>query len=239
GVVHLCGFNYRFVPAVRLARELVESGELGEIVHFRARYLQSSGWEADESRWRFDPAQAGLGAMGDLGSHVVDLARYLVGEVSSVSALVRTVVPGRRVDDHFVAAVEFENGVAGTLEASRLARGRANSNAFEINGSKGSVVFDLERLNELEVADTKRFRRVLVTEPSHPFMRYWWPHGHIIGWGESVVHELAHVIETIAGEHAVAPHGATFADGYRCAEVLEAIVRSSESSRREPVTYRA
>src|SRR5207249_2149906 len=192
GVKHLCGFNYRFVPAVRLARELLEAGELGEVVHFRARYLQSWGWEADPALWRFDRGEAGTGALGDLGTHVIDLARYLVGEISSVSALVRTFVPGREVDDYFVTTVEFENGAAGTLEASRLARGRINSNVFEVNGSRGSLVFDLERLNELQVSDRTAFRRVLVTEPEHPFMRHWWPPGHVIGWGETVVHELAH-----------------------------------------------
>ncbi len=238
GVNHLCGFNYRFVPAVRLARELLEAGELGDVVHFRARYLQSGGWDADEAAWRFDPAQAGTGVIGDLGSHSIDLARYLVGEIASVSALVRTIVPGRRVDDHFVAAAEFENGVVGTLEASQLARGRANSNAFEINGSKGSLAFDAERLNELELADARGFRRVLVTEPQHPFMRFWWPHGHIVGWGDTFIHELGHLLEAIAGEHGVAPHGATFNDGYRCSEVIEAILRSAESGRRENVSYR-
>jgi predicted dehydrogenase len=238
GVRHLCGFNYRFVPAVRLARELLEAGELGEPVHFRARYLQSWGWEADPNLWRFDRAQAGTGAIGDLGTHIIDLARYLVGEITAVSARVRTIVPGREVDDHLVATVEFENGVVGTLEASRLARGRINSNAFEVNGSNGSLSFDVERLNELEVADTKSFRRILVTEPSHPFMRFWWPPGHIVGWGDTLVHELGHMLEAIAGEHDVAPYGATFEDGYRCAEVTEAILRSAESGNREEVSYR-
>jgi predicted dehydrogenase len=147
-------------------------------------------------------------------------------------------VSGREVDDHFVATVEFENGVTGTLEASRLARGRLNSNAFEVNGSQGSLAFDAERLNELEVADESGFRRVLVTEPEHPYLRYWWPPGHVIGWGDTFVHELGHLLEAIAGEHEVAPHGATFEDGYRCAEVLDAIVRSAESGRQEQVTYR-
>jgi predicted dehydrogenase len=239
GVRHMCGFNYRFVPAVRLARELLESGELGDVVHFRARYLQSWGWEADQALWRFDRAQAGTGAIGDLGTHIIDIARYLVGEIVSVSALVRSIVPGREIDDHFVAMIEFDDGVVGTLEASRLARGRINSNAFEVNGSKGSLFFDVERLNELEVADAKNFRRVLVTEPEHPYMRYWWPPGHIIGWGDTFTHELGHMLEAIAGEHDVAPHGATFEDGYRCAEVADAILRSAESGRREPVEYRA
>ena len=239
GVHHLCGFNYRFVPAVRLARNLLEAGELGEVVHFRGRYLQSWGWDADPARWRFDPAQAGTGALGDLGSHLIDLGRYLVGEIASVSALVRTFVPGREVDDQFVAAVEFENGAAGTLEASRLARGRLNSNVFEVNGSKGSLVFDLERLNELQVADGQGFRRVLVTQRDHPYLRYWWPPGHTIGWGDTFVHELGHLLESIAGEHGIAPHGATFEDGYRCAEVVDAILRSAESGRQESVRYRS
>jgi len=237
-VRHLCGCNYRFVPAVRLAREVLEAGELGDVVHFRARYLQSWGWDADENAWRLDRSQSGTGAIGDLGTHIVDIARYLVGEIASVSALVRTFVPGREVDDHFVATVEFANGVAGTLEASRLARGRINSNTFEVNGTKGSLVFDVERLNELEVADTGSFRRVLVTEPEHPYMRYWWPPGHIVGWGDTFTHELGHMLEAIAGEHEVAPHGATFEDGYRCAEVTDAIMRSAASGRREAVTYR-
>jgi predicted dehydrogenase len=237
GVQHMCGFNYRFVPAVRLARELLEAGEIGDVVHFRATYLQSWGWDADESVWRFDRAQASTGAIGDLGTHIIDLARYLVDEIVSVSALVRTVVPGREVDDHFVATVEFAGGAVGTLEASRLARGRINYNAFEVNGSKGSIAFDVERLNELQVADEKRFARVLVTEPDHPFMRYWWPPGHIVGWGDTFTHEIAHLLAAIAGEATVAPHGATFEDGYRCAEVADAIVRSSATGRKETISY--
>ena len=238
GVRHLCAFNYRFVPAVRLARELLEAGKLGEVVHFRARYLQSWGWDADPGLWRFDSEQAGTGALGDLGTHVIDLARYLVGEIGSVSARVRTVVPGREVDDHFVATVELESGALGTLEASRLARGRLNSNAFEVNGSKGSLAFDAERLNELEVADANGFRRVLVTGPEHPYLEHWWPPGHTIGWGDTFVNELGYFLGAIAGEHDVAPHGATFEDGYRCAEVVEAVLRSAVSGRSEEVSYR-
>lgn len=238
GVVHMTGFNYRFVPAVRLARELLESGDLGEVVHFRARYLQSWGWEAEESLWRFDRAQAGTGAIGDLGAHIVDLARYLVGEIVALSAVVSTFVPGRQVDDHFAATVEFENGAVGTLEASRLARGRVNQNTFEVNATEGSLTSDLERLNELEVADTNSFRRILVTDPEHPYLRFWWPPGHIVGWGDTFTHELAHLLEAIAGEHNVAPHGATFEDGYRCAAVCDAIARSARSGRREPIGYR-
>jgi predicted dehydrogenase len=237
GVVHMCGFNYRFVPAVRLARELLEAGELGELFHFRARYLQSWGIDAPPS-WRFEREAAGSGALGDLGAHIVDLARYLVGEPAAVTAVVRTFVEGHEVDDAFAATVEFENGVVGTLEASRLARGRINSNAFEVNGARGSIAFDVERLNELQVSDERWFRRVLVTEPEHPFMGFWWPPGHIVGWGDTFTHEIHHLLSAIAGEGAVAPHGATFEDGYRCAEICDAIVRSAESGRREEIAYR-
>ena len=125
--------------------------------------------------------------------------------------------------------------MVGTLEASRLAHGRVNSNSFELNGTKGSVVFDVERLNELQVSAGTGFQRVLVTEPEHPFMQLWWPPGHVIGWGDTFTHELAHMLEAIAGEHPVAPHGATFEDGYRCDEVVEAILRSSASGQREEV----
>jgi predicted dehydrogenase len=226
GVVHATGFNYRFVPAVRLARELVQSGELGEIVHFRARYLQSWGWDAPPDDWHFDPSVAGTGALGDLGAHSIDLARHLVGEIRSVSAMVRTFVPGRRVDDSFVATVEFDNGATGTLEASRLARGRINHNAFELNGTKGSVAYDQERMNELQISDGGAFRTVLEHGD-------WWPPGHIIGWGDTFTYEYLHLLNAIAGDRTVAPDGATFEDGYRCALVCDAILRSSQSGRQE------
>jgi predicted dehydrogenase len=243
GVKHLCGFNYRFVPAVRLARELVEAGELGEIRHFRGRYLQDWGDDPTLDTWRFQPEEAGSGAIGDLGTHVVDLARFLVGEIATVSALVRTFVPGRQVDDALEAAVEFEDGPVGTLEATRLALGRRNAFQWEINGSKGSVAFDMERLNELQVfrADGDRargFKTVLVSEADHPFWGLWWPPGHIIGWGDTFVHEAYHLLDAIARDTDVAPYGATFEDGYRAAEVCDAIVRSSESGERVTVAYR-
>jgi predicted dehydrogenase len=242
GVKHLCAFNYRFVPAVRLAREMVEAGELGEIRHFRGRYLQDWG-DTDAAVWRFDREMAGSGALGDLGAHVVDLARYLVGEVASVSALVRTFLAGRGVDDAIEAAVEFETGAVGTIEATRFALGRRNAFQWEINGSKASLAFDMERLNELEVfrADGDRargFKRVLVSEGDHPFWEHWWPPGHIVGWGDTFVHEIHHLLTAIAENKDVGPHGATFEDGYRVAEVCDAVVRSSESGKREEVRYR-
>jgi predicted dehydrogenase len=166
------------------------------------------------------------------------LARYLVAEPVAVSAVMKTFVEGHGVDDAFATTVEFENGVVGTLEASRLATGRINQNTFEANGSRGSLVFDVERLNELQVARGKWFERVLVTEPEHPFMDLWWPPGHIVGWGDTFTHEVLHLLGAAAGKHGVAPHGATFEDGYRCAEICDAIVRSAESGKREEIGYR-
>jgi predicted dehydrogenase len=243
-VKHLCAFNYRFVPAVRLAREMIEAGELGELRHFRGRYLQDWGDDPSLDTWRFHPDEAGSGALGDLGAHVVDLARFLVGEFASVAGFAKTFLPGRRVDDAIEAAVEFENGAVGTVEATRLALGRRNALQWEINGSKASLAFDMERLNEIQVfrADGDRargFKTVLVSEAHHPFWQYWWPPGHIIGWGDTFVHELHHVLSAIAGDGDIAPYGATFEDGYRAAEVCDAIVRSGESGAREQITYRS
>jgi predicted dehydrogenase len=253
GVKHLCAFNYRFVPAVRLARDMIAAGELGEIFHFRARYLQE--WITDPAFpmvWRLDRELAGSGALGDLGAHIIDLGRYLVGEVATVGAITRTFIgdrPGGEVDvdDAFEAFVEFEGGAVGTLEASRFATGRKNALSFEINGSKGSVAFELERINELQVnlsgstpgRNAQGFRQVLVTEPEHPFLEHWWPAGHVLGWEHTFVHELHHFLTAIRDGTDVTPHGADFEDGYRTAEVCDAIVRSARSGSRETVTYRA
>jgi predicted dehydrogenase len=238
GVKHMCAFNYRFVPAVRLAREMIEAGELGKIYHFRGRYLQEWG-NVDADLWRFDVAAAGSGALGDLGAHVIDLARFLVGEISAVSAITATFQSGRTVDDGFEAAVSFEGDAIGTIEATRFAPGRKNALSFEINGSGGSLAFDLERLNELQVSrGTDGFTTRLVTEAHDPFWQWWWPHGHIIGWEHTFVHEIHHLLQAIATDGDVRPYGADFEDGYRAAEVCDAILRSSESGSRETVTYR-
>jgi predicted dehydrogenase len=243
GVKHLCAFNYRFVPAVRLARELIDAGELGEIRHFRGRYLQDWGDDPSLDTWRFHPSEAGSGALGDLGGHVVDLARFLVGEFATITGFTKTFLPGRAVDDAIEAAAEFESGAVGTIEATRLALGRRNAFQWEINGSKGSLAFDMERLNELQVfrADGDRargFKTVLVSETNHPFWEHWWPPGHIIGWGDTFVHELHHVLRAIADDSHIAPYGATFEDGYRAAEVCDAIVRSGQTGSRETLVYR-
>jgi predicted dehydrogenase len=253
GVVHMCAFNYRFVPAVRLAREMLEAGELGDIYHFRASYLQD--WLADPTApatWRLDASHAGSGALGDLGAHIIDLARYLVGEIASVGAITRTFVPERpggkvTVDDAFEATVEFDGGAIGTLEASRFCPGRKNALTFEINGSKGSLRFDLERINELSVHlegsrpgdRAQGFRTVLVTEADQPFLAHWWPPGHVIGWEHTFVHELHHFLFAVRTGGRVGPHGADFQDGYRAAEACDAILRSAASGTREAVTYRS
>jgi predicted dehydrogenase len=238
GVQHMTAFNYRFVPAVRLAREMLEAGELGDVLHFRGSYLQEWGTTTEDA-WRFHKDEAGSGALGDLGAHVIDLSRYLVGEVASVAATTRTFMKGREVDDAFEAVVEFEGRALGTIEATRFAAGRKNAFSWEINGTKGSLAFDLERLNELQHSEgTKGFRTILVTEADHPFWEWWWPHGHIIGWEHTFVHEIHHLLTAIAGGSEVAPHGATFEDGYRAAEVCDAIVRASASGAREAVSYR-
>jgi predicted dehydrogenase len=229
GVVHLCGFNYRFVPAVRRARELVDAGLLGRLVHVRARYLQSWGWDAPGDIWRFDPGQAGTGAIGDLGTHAIDLVRFLAGEIVSVSAHVRTYVEGRGVDDAFVAALELDNGAIGTLEASRLARGRVNQNTFELNGSDGSIAFDLDHFDHLLVSEGGPYRDERADGD-------WWPPGHTLGWGDTFTLELEHMLRAIAGEGTVAPLAATFEDGYRAAEVSDVIGRSGGA--REVVRYR-
>jgi predicted dehydrogenase len=244
GVKHLCAFNYRFVPAVRLAREMIDAGELGEIRHFRARYLQDWGDDASLDTWRFHSDEAGSGALGDLMAHVVDLARFLNGEPDSLQGFTHTFIPGRQVDDAAEAAVTFANGSVGTLESSRFAHGRRNAFQWEINGTKSSLAFDMERMNEIQVfrADGDRargFKTVLVSEADHPFWQHWWPPGHIIGWGDTFVHELHHMLAAIAGDTDVAPYGATFEDGYRAAEICDAIVRSGQTGAREAISYRA
>ena len=256
GVKHMVAFNYRFVPAIRQIRKLVDSGALGQIYHFRAQYLQE--WIMPHYNlpmiWRLQKSQAGSGALGDLGAHIIDLGRYLVGEISSVSAMTKTFIKERPwgdgtmgtvdVDDAFVAAVEFQNGAIGTLEATRFAGGRKNGNRLEINAEKGSISFNLERMNELEVywvgeepKETQGFKNVLVSEPFHPWWENWWPQGHMIGWEHTFVHEITHLLDCIVNDKPVAPIGADFEDGYRCAVVCDAIVESATNRRQVDCKY--
>jgi predicted dehydrogenase len=201
--------------------------------------------------WRLDKSVAGSGALGDLGAHVIDLARYLVGEIDAVSATTRTFIKSREgievdVDDAVEALVDFEGGAVGIIEASRFCPGRKNALTLEINGSKGSLAFDVERLNELQVHFTgstpgklaQGFRTVLVSESDHPFWQHWWPQGHMIGWEHTFVHELHHFLTAIREDSDVAPHGATFEDGYRAAEICDAMLRSAEAGCKERVSYR-
>jgi predicted dehydrogenase len=256
-VKHQAAFNYRFVPAIRQAYDLIKSGKLGRIYHFRAVYLQE--WIMPHYHtpllWRLQKKMAGSGALGDLGAHIIDLGRFLVGEVTSVSAVTRTFIEERDrldgkgkgrvdVDDAFVSVVEFENGAIGTLEATRFAGGRKNHNCFEINAEKGSIKFNLENLNELEVfwtdeepRETRGFYRVSVTENYHPYLSNWWPHGHILGWEHAMVHEVHHLLDCIVNDKEVAPLGATFEDGYRCAVICDAIIKSAESRKHVDCRY--
>jgi predicted dehydrogenase len=255
-VKHMVAFNYRFIPAIRQAYELIRSGALGEIYHFRAIYLQE--WIMDPNFaqvWRLDKSLAGSGALGDLGAHIIDLARHLVGEPKSVMAMTKTFIPERPsadgksrvkvdVDDAFISLVEFANGAIGTLEASRFCAGRKNHQEIEINGSKGSIHFNLERLNELDVywkdarpRETQGFTNVIVSESYHPFWSSWWPQGHIIGWEHTFVHEIAHLLDAIVNDKDVAPLGATFEDGYKNSVICDAIQSSSDTGRRVAIEY--
>ncbi|MDQ7034670.1 MAG: Gfo/Idh/MocA family oxidoreductase [Anaerolineae bacterium] len=255
GVKHMVAFNYRFVPAIMQAKKIIESGKLGQIYHWRAVYLQEWGMDKTmPTSWRFQKDVAGSGALGDLGAHIIDLARFLVGEPKSVMGYQQTWIKERPdgsggmvksdVDDGFVAAIEFENGALGTLEATRFAKGRKNFNNFEINGENGSIQFNLERMNELNVFwagdepnTTQGFHNVLVTEAHHPYWENWWHHGHIIGWEHSFVHEFDHFFRAIVNDTNVAPYGADFVDGYRNAVICDAIVESANSGRRVDIKY--
>ena len=255
GVINMVGYNYRFVPAIRLAHDLIKSGQLGEIFHVRGVYLQD--WIIDPNFplvWRLDKNVAGSGSLGDLGSHVIDLARFLVGEPRKVSAMAKTFVKRRpnpaggmadvTIDDAVTSLLEFENGALGTIEASRFCAGHKNHQVLEINGSKGSLIFNLERINELEVfwkdekpRETQGFHNVLVSESYHPFWKNWWPAGHMIGWEHTFIHEIAHLLEAIVNKTPVGPYGATFEDGYKNAVICEAIMSAAQKEATVAIKY--
>jgi predicted dehydrogenase len=247
GVTHMICHNYRRIPAVMLAKQLIAEGQLGEIRHFRGTYLQD--WITDPKFpmvWRLDKKQAGSGALGDLAAHSIDLARFLVGEISEVAGDMKTFVKTRplpdnpkktgrvTVDDAATSLVRFRNGAIGTIEATRMAAGRKNYNRFEINGSRGSLAFDLERMNELEVyfesdpANARGFRRILVTEPGHPFFKAWWPAGHIIGYEHTFIHTVYDLLEAMADGKVPKPN---FEDGVRNQRVLGAIEKAAATRR--------
>ena len=255
GTINTVCFNYRRAPAVQLAKKLIDEGRLGTIRHWRATYLQDFIMDPGFPLiWRLKKELAGSGALGDIGAHIVDLSQFLLGGISEVVGMMETFVRERpleeasaggglsasggaetgevTVDDAAAFLARFEGGAIGTFEATRFAAGRRNKNAFEINGSKGSVAFNLERMNELEVffvddeADVQGFRTVNVTEPDHPFAGAWWPPGHILGYEHTFVHTMKDLMDGIGTGTSPAP---TFEDAYRVQAVLDAVERSAET----------
>ncbi|SDY21239.1 Predicted dehydrogenase [Evansella caseinilytica] len=251
GVKHMVGFNYRFTPAVMLAKKLIDEGRLGEIVHFRAWFLQD--WIVDPAFplvWRLQKDVAGSGSHGDLGAHLIDMAHYLIGDMTEVVGMNETFIKERplpaamsglsakaskdqaahkgpvTVDDATLFMTRFDNGALGSFEATRFAAGHRCTNSFEINGSKGSVLFDFERLNELQVYfvddadDVQGFRRVLATDAAHAYSDVWWPAGHTIGYEHTFIHEVVELMEAIREDRQPAPN---FKDGVKCQQVLEAV----------------
>ncbi len=260
GLIAMVNFNYRRVPAIAFAKQLIESGRLGEIRHWRGTYLQD--WILDPEFplvWRMKKELAGSGALGDIAAHSLDLAQYLVGPVTDVVGTLSTFIRERpveqastggaglsaaggaemgpvTVDDSTTFLAKFANGVTGTFEATRLAPGRRNYNAFEINGSQGSVSFNLERLNELQVyfendeKGLQGFRTINVTEEVHPYTAAYWPAGHIIGYEHSFINAFKDLMDGIRTGVNPSP---TFEDGFRVQAVLDAVSRSAESGRWE------
>ncbi len=255
GIKHMIGFNYRRVPALVLAKKLIDEGALGKIYHFRAVYLQD--WIVDPDFplvWRLKKEVAGSGALGDLGTHIIDLARFLIGEFDSVTGTMETFIKERpeasyvtgltaragekmgevTVDDAAIAIARFKNGALGSFEVSRFAPGHKNCQRIEINGSRGSLFFDLERINELQFFSREDenhlqgFRTILVTEESHPYLKAWWPPGHVIGWEHAMIHQIYDLMQDIANDKMPTPN---FVDGLRCQEVLEALDRSAQEGK--------
>jgi predicted dehydrogenase len=247
GVVHMICHNYRRAPAVMLAKQLIERGDLGEIRHYRGTYLQD--WITDPNFplvWRLQKEHAGSGALGDIAAHSIDLARFLVGEITDVAGDLATFIKTRplpddpkkkgrvTVDDASTSLVRFKNGAIGTIEATRMAPGRKNYNRFEINGSRGSLAFDLERMNELELylesdpPTVRGFRRILVTENGHPYVKAWWPPGHIIGYEHTFTHTVYDLLEGMAGGKPPQPN---FVDGVHNQRILGAIEKAAATRR--------
>ncbi|WP_406423218.1 Gfo/Idh/MocA family oxidoreductase [Streptomyces sp. NBC_00873] len=257
GQVAMVGFNYRKVPAIAYARTLIADGRLGVLRHVRATYLQD--WLVDPESpltWRLKREHAGSGALGDLGAHIVDLAQYLAGELLvGVSAVAETFVRERpllagasaglsgtadsgargvvTVDDAALFTGRLASGALASFEATRMAAGRKNALRLEINGERGSLAFDLERLNELsfhdhtEQATTAGFRRILVTEPAHPYLEAWWPPGHALGYEHTFIHQARDLVMTIAEGADPVP---SFADGLQVQRVLAAVEESADKS---------
>ena len=256
GVKHYVNHNYRRVPAIRLAKRLIDEGKIGRIFHWRGAYQQD--WIVDPNfplTWHLREETAGSGPHGDLNSHSVDLAHYLVGDITSVSCMTTNFIterplPGEgaatfsageqsgpqemgsvTVEDASLMHVTFAGGAIGSFEATRFATGRKNHNVIEIYGSEGSLAFNLERMNELEEA--QGFRTILATESCHDYISNWWPPGHMIGYEHEFVHGMVDFIHAIATNGEIDP---SFADGVKVMAVLEAGLRSAkEDGRRLPI----
>ncbi|MER7548012.1 Gfo/Idh/MocA family oxidoreductase [Spirillospora sp. NPDC127506] len=244
GVRSMVGFNYRRVPAVTLARRLVEEGRIGTVRHIRTQYLQD--WLADPRApftWRLDRERAGSGSLGDIGAHIIDTAQFITGQsLVGVSALLDTFVPERPLPDGGTARVTVDDaalfigrtdgGALASFEATRFATGRKNSLRIEVSGSSGALYFDLESLNELWFYDradgdaTAGFRRIVVTEPVHPYAGHWWPPGHILGYEHTFTHQMADLLTAIADGTDPRP---SFADGLQVQRVLAAVADSAEA----------
>jgi myo-inositol 2-dehydrogenase/D-chiro-inositol 1-dehydrogenase len=238
-VPNMVWFNYRRVPAIAFARQLIEQGRLGRIFHYRATYLQQ--WGNDPTRppsWKLDKDQAGSGVTGDLLSHSLDTAIWLNGPIREVSAMQQTFAEGRAVDDAVLLLARFENGSVGSFEATRYAVGCRNRNGFEIHGSKGMLGFDLEDFNHLEFLDATEspdvqgLRRLLVTGPGHPYSANFWKPGHVVGYEHTFIAALADFVQAIGDGQ---PFHPDFRDAYGVQLVLDAVERSAASGRWERV----
>ncbi|MEW2420776.1 Gfo/Idh/MocA family protein [Streptomyces nigra] len=257
GQVAMVGFNYRRLPATALARDMVAEGRLGRLRHVRVTYLQDWLVDPQfPLTWRLRRESAGSGSLGDLGAHIVDLAQHLAGErLTGVSAMTETFVRERplpggaasglsaveadeatgavTVDDAALFTGRFASGALASFEATRYATGRKNALRIELNGEHGSLAFDLERLNELEYHDGREpgthagFRRILVTEPDHPYLDAWWPPGHGLGYEHSFVHQARDLVHAVAEGRSPQP---TFADGLQVQRVLAAVEESAEKN---------
>ena len=234
-IPHLVWFNYRRIPAVAFAKRLIEEGRIGQTYHYRALYLNQSGNDPSKAAsWRYQRSEAGLGAAGDLLSHSIDSALYLNGPITELTAMMHTFVPGRDVDDATLLLARYANGSVGTFEATRYGVGCRNRHAFEINGSKGMLRFNLEDMNQLEFYDAAEtpnrqgMRNITVTGPDHPYAENFWKPGHIIGYEHTFIATLGDFLNALARKESRYPD---FDDAVEVQRVLDAIERSAASSR--------
>ncbi len=249
GVKQMCAFMYRFVPALRLAKKMIAAGDIGEVRHYRSTFLLNMLEPGSALNWRFDREFAGAGALGDLGSHYIDQARYLAGEVSEVTALSKTWVtdPAGKIknlnDDWFAAVAFLESGATAVFEACRVDAPHALSGRIEIDGTEGSLRFEVERLNELEHRLPGRGPRTLMAlRPDHPFSDFFLPVGlqgsHPIGWRDCFAFQIYEMVSAIVQEREIDPEAATLRDGYRVAEIVDTIARSAQTRKAERVNFK-